>query len=91
MAFVIQTKHLDHLRMVNLLDKAKERDTWLPYCEDIAFTVLMPPQRVEEKDKWTPGELDNYIGCVQANEDVQLSYGAATIMGIFDPDKKYNL
>ena len=26
MAFVVQTKHADHIRMVNLLDKAKERD-----------------------------------------------------------------
>ncbi len=91
MVFVIQLKCLDHLRMVNLLDEAKERDTWLPYWGDTAFTVLMPLQRVEKKDKWTSRELNNYTGCVQAHGSVKLSYGAATITGLFDPDKKYNL
>ena len=42
MAFVIQTKCSDHRRMVNMLDEAKERDVWMPYWEDTAFTVLIP-------------------------------------------------
>ena len=62
MAFVFQTKCLDHRQMVNLLDKAKERDIWLPHWGDIAYTVLMPSNRQEEKIE--PGELDNYIEMV---------------------------
>ncbi len=48
--------------MVNLLDEAKERDTWLLYWGDTSVTVSMPLKKEIE-----PGELDNYIGMVQAH------------------------
>ncbi len=44
-------KNMDHRRMVNLLDKANKRDIWLPYWGDTAFRVLMPSQKLEEKEK----------------------------------------
>ncbi len=51
----------------------------------------MLSQKPEEKEKWIPGELNNYIGCIQAHGSVQLSYGAVTLTGFFNPDNKYKL
>ena len=90
MAFVIQTKRDDHKRMVNLLDKAKERELWLPHWGDTAYTVSMPTNKKED-EKMGPAELENYIGMVQAHGSVQLSYGAATLTGLYDAHKKFDL
>ena len=89
MAFVIQTKRADHIRMVNLLDKAKEKELWLKHWGDTAYTVSMPSNKPDEKME--PGELENYINMVQSHGSVQLSLGAATLTGLYDANKQFDL
>ena len=88
-AFIFMCKKEDFVRSKNLLIEAKEREIWKDYWGPYAFTVRMPNRDLKDDDprKFEDGEKTRYIQCNQAHGSTQLSFGNATIHGLYNAEK----
>ncbi len=85
LAYVLQVHQPDYKRIRKLCQIAKQRKLWLQHWGNTAFTVEIPENDSQQREK------TRYIQMVQTHGLVQLSLGMASINKVVNADLHFTL
>ena len=83
--YVLQVYQPNYNQISKLCHIAKQRKLWANHWGNTAFTVKIPENNSQQREKV------RYIQMVQTHGLVQLSLGAVTINGVINTDSKFTL